>query len=738
MRLLLLLFPGLATAGPTLALTVSHETAPPGATAQIKLSTATPQIVASGEISLNLDPNFFGSPTSIVPLGAAGDGSGYASVSAGHVDIHFYNVGGIAQRPILAITVPLLPSVKIGTAAAITADPSGSVWTDPTGNSYAVTITGGAVTAGGSLSVQNVSPSGGLLRAGSVLRIFGTGFDSSTVIDIPALAIASVQAAAPQELDVRLAAPADIGGKQITVRGPDGSEVDFFGSVAAPPLGTSPSGRFDGTLPLFPTLSYQAGAAHTTQYNSGWFALANPGTEPVAAELYPTMGGPVSYTQQFTVPAGGVYYTSIQPDAYLVVLAAAPLQMLELQQYCGFQASSCTQSIGAMIPMGIPTLQAELNNNAAQFEWQTGTPAPSIQQTTVVFSEPTAYTVSTSTTDGATWLSAAATSAASSLQAIVNVTVNPASLNPGYYHGTVTVTPAADAIHPNVVAATIPVALTVLASSSAGVTPALLVTPTVLCLGPVPMSCPPSSGQIVVQTANVPAPVTVRATTSDGGNWLSVSTTSLDTPAYITPSVDQSHLAPGTYHADLEVSVPGQTTDVPVILTVPGAWYDPTQFDTSVFSNGFVPVAGSLLNGASATQGAIAPGEIITFHGVNLNAQVLIDGKPVPLLYSSSSQINAIVPFETADETIATIQLSGEGNTTTWSVPVASAAPGIFTADSSGGGQAAVLNSDNSVNGASQPAVRGSEIQIFATGIPYSGQVTGGITPRRRRARVPL
>jgi hypothetical protein len=83
---------------------VSYETAPPGATAQIKISTASPQIVASGEISLNLDPNFFGSPTSIVPLSATSGGSGYASVSAGHVDIHFYNVGGIAQRPILAVT----------------------------------------------------------------------------------------------------------------------------------------------------------------------------------------------------------------------------------------------------------------------------------------------------------------------------------------------------------------------------------------------------------------------------------------------------------------------------------------------------------------------------------------------------------------------------------------------------------------------------------------------------------
>jgi hypothetical protein len=139
--------------------------------------------------------------------------------------------------------------------------------------------------------------------------------------------------------------------------------------------------------------------------------------------------------------------------------------------------------------------------------------------------------------------------------------------------------------------------------------------------------------------------------------------------------------------------------DVPVILTVPGSWYDPAQFDTGIFSAGFVPVAGSLLNAASVAEGSIAPGEIVTFHGVNFSrnapvacgpnsgspvttslagAQVLIDGKAIPLLYISASQINAIVPFEVEGETSATVQLSAKGNTTTWSVPVTSAATGAF------------------------------------------------------------
>jgi uncharacterized protein (TIGR03437 family) len=760
-RVLLLLWFGSCSAAtnPSLAVTVSQETAPPGGTVQIKLYTSKPQVVATGEISLTLDPNFFGSPTGMSALSADGGGSGYASLSGGRLDIHFYDVGGVAGMPILAITVPLLSGVKVGTTAVISVDPSGSSWTDPSGNTYAVTVAPGAVTAAGSLSVQSVTPSGGLMPAGAVLRISGTGFSDSTIVQIPAVAIASVRVASPQEIDVTLGAPADIGGKQVTVQNADGSQVNFFGSVNAPALGTSLSGAFDGTIPLFPTAAYQAGATYFGGDQAGWYVLANPGTEPVTAELYMEFGGDFSPPQQLTVPAGGVYYASHARDpeirAAQIVLAAAPLQMLGLIQSCNFYGQNCSQAAGPMIAMGTPPLQVEVYSNAVQWEWQTGTTTPQPKQITVFLSHPAAYTVSASTTGGGNWLSVTPTSGASASQPDDAVTLmlaaNTASLSPGYYHGAVTVTPLATAIQPTVVPGVIPVTLTVLGSTSTGVTPALLVAPAVLYIGP----NFPSSGQITAATGTVEAPVTATVATSDGGNWLSVSaieglSMANDTPAYITLQVDQSQLAPGTYHGDVQVSVPGQTADVPVILTVPGSWYDPAQFDTSIFSAGFVPVAGSLLNAASAAEGSIAPGEIVTFHGVNFSrnapvafspnsespvttslagAQVLIDGKAIPLLYVSAAQINAIVPFEIAGETSATVQLSAEGNTTSWSVPVTTAAPGIFTVDGSGGGQAAVLNADNSVNGPGQAAARGSEIQIFATGIPYSGQVTGSVSP---------
>jgi uncharacterized protein (TIGR03437 family) len=61
---------------------------------------------------------------------------------------------------------------------------------------------------------------------------------------------------------------------------------------------------------------------------------------------------------------------------------------------------------------------------------------------------------------------------------------------------------------------------------------------------------------------------------------------------------------------------------------------------------------------------------------------------------------------------------------------VTDAAPAIFTLNFTGQGEGAVLNQDNSVNGATNPALRGSIVQIYATGqgITSPPGITGEIT----------
>ena len=144
-----------------------------------------------------------------------------------------------------------------------------------------------------------------------------------------------------------------------------------------------------------------------------------------------------------------------------------------------------------------------------------------------------------------------------------------------------------------------------------------------------------------------------------------------------------------------------------------------------------------VLNAASYAAGGVAPGQIVTIYGDRLgqsavvaatltnskfnttagNTRVLFDGIPAPMIYSSEKQLAAIVPYATAGKssTQLEVEVSGvKGQAAT--VPIVASSPGIFTADSSGKGQAAVLNENGSLNNSTNPAAPGSIVVIYLTG----------------------
>ncbi|MGD1071256.1 MAG: hypothetical protein ABSB15_14040 [Bryobacteraceae bacterium] len=146
---------------------------------------------------------------------------------------------------------------------------------------------------------------------------------------------------------------------------------------------------------------------------------------------------------------------------------------------------------------------------------------------------------------------------------------------------------------------------------------------------------------------------------------------------------------------------------------------------------------GAVTNAASGFQGAIAPGEIVAVFGSGIGpstltefsvvngyiasqiagTQVYISGYSVPLIYASPNLIAAITPFEIGNSTTATVTVVNQGlQTNTLVVPVATAVPGIFTANATGSGQAAAVNQNGSLNSASNPASRGTFVSLYITG----------------------
>src|SRR5579864_9466480 len=106
--------------------------------------------------------------------------------------------------------------------------------------------------------------------------------------------------------------------------------------------------------------------------------------------------------------------------------------------------------------------------------------------------------------------------------------------------------------------------------------------------------------------------------------------------------------------------------------------------------------------------------------------QVRFNGIPAPLLYVSENQIYAVVPFGIAGVPQASVELNNNGaNLPPFAVSVAAAAPGIFTLDSSGAGQAAVINQDGTINSNQHPAPPGSTVTVYLTG---AGQMQPSVT----------
>jgi uncharacterized protein (TIGR03437 family) len=98
-----------------------------------------------------------------------------------------------------------------------------------------------------------------------------------------------------------------------------------------------------------------------------------------------------------------------------------------------------------------------------------------------------------------------------------------------------------------------------------------------------------------------------------------------------------------------------------------------------------------------------------------------------PLLFVGPGQINFQIPPGIVPGTAVPAQLTKpDGTTLLTALNITAAAPGIFTLLQNGQGQAALLNQDNSQNFGTNPATRGSVIQIFATG---GGDTTPTLMP---------
>jgi uncharacterized protein (TIGR03437 family) len=162
-------------------------------------------------------------------------------------------------------------------------------------------------------------------------------------------------------------------------------------------------------------------------------------------------------------------------------------------------------------------------------------------------------------------------------------------------------------------------------------------------------------------------------------------------------------------------------------------------------------------NAASYASGSVSPGEIVILNGVSIgpatlagiqidangvattvgDTRILFDDVAAPIVYVRADQSAAIVPYAVAGRPSTSVVVEYKGSRSgPVNVPVVAAVPALFSADSSGRGQGAILNQDNSYNSAQNPARKGSVIQLFGTGEGQTnppgveGRISTSIVPK--------
>jgi uncharacterized protein (TIGR03437 family) len=468
-------------------------------------------------------------------------------------------------------------------------------------------------------------------------------------------------------------------------------------TIAVAPISLQFAYTAGGTIPAAKSIQITNSGGGTLNWSAttsaSWLSVSLPisGTAPstLSVVVSPTGLGAGTYTGSLQISAAG--------------------------------ASNSPQTVSVTLTVNAPPPTISLSAVQLHFSYVVGGVAPASQS--VVVSNSGGGTFTWSAASSASWLTL------SSAPGVLTVAINLAGLSPNTYTGTITITAAGASNSPQAVSVT----LTVTAP---------------------PPSISLSTGQAHFAYATggaPPAPQSISISNSGGGtlawsassnaSWLSA-TPSGTAPSTLTISVTPTSLTPGPYQGAITVSAAGAANS-------------PQTISVSLTVSAAVPsvVITSVTNSASGASGAIAPGEIITIKGSGLGPAtgvsfsvdpntgmvdstlagtvVLFGSFAAPITYASAAQINAIVPYEVAGPPQIAVQVQYQGAVSnSFTVQVAAAAPGAFTFNSTGAGQAVAANQDGSFNGPSNPAPKGSYLTIYFTGGGQTNPsgVTGSVT----------
>ena len=333
--------PGPGGSSNQVSLHIPNEMAPPGGVVQMKLLVTTPTPISSGGPRLSFDSTF-DAVWGIELFNPTGDVNGAAVVNGSQVSVFYATSSGASgsDYPIMTIALHVPPDATPGAQTQFSLDPTSTWMLGLLGPATLKPMTPATVTVGGTISITNVVPGGGVLPAGSIVSIQGMGFQPKTQVQLNAIKASSIAWIGPNEIQVTLAETTNMTGQKIQMVNPDGSQDTYFSYLRGIPLLQSVRPLLQNTLPIFSSVTHSKavygpiGTLLTNQFSG--IAVQNSNVLPtnVSVSLYSAQNALLA-SSTLSLPPG---YRLMQETSemtnggappfgsYIVVSSSAPVQ----------------------------------------------------------------------------------------------------------------------------------------------------------------------------------------------------------------------------------------------------------------------------------------------------------------------------------------------------------------------------------------------------------------------------
>jgi uncharacterized protein (TIGR03437 family) len=546
----------------------------------------------------------------------------------------------------------------------------------------------------------------------------------------------------------------------------------YTGGVTITP--SSASGSAAVTIPIVVTVTGTQQILQLSQSGLFFQAAAGGSTPPAQSFVVINAGaGALNWTASVSTQSSNSGWLSVSPSSGQSTSSSSPTVSVKVTpaglaagtyygqvQVSSPSASNSPQLVTIVVNVASSALPTDpdVRPTGLIFVSQNGaSPASRSVQLTNLGSTPVTYSTSLSYSQGKGWLSVTPPSGtvAPGTPGTPSVSVSPTGLAPGIYTAQVTISFAETLTSHRIAILLIvvpgsPGSIPSILSSLAGVHAASGCTPAKL----LPLFT--SLGQNFTTSAAWPSSVEVTVV-DDCGNSItsglvSVSFSTGDDPISLLSLGDGrwsgTWIPQNTRTTAVAITASAQTVTPPLLgsVTIGGV----TQ------ANPTVPVvtSGGVVSAASyAGSVPLAPGSMMSIFGAGLaqnltvsqslplatmlgGTQVLLGGKAIPLLFTSSGQINALVPYDVVTNTAQQLLVtSGPAYSVPVQVRFADGAPAVFTSNQNGSGQGIAVgvkpDGTQYLNSPTNPSPAGDALVIYCAGLGSVNQpvTAGSVSP---------